>query len=99
LLSPNDCLGECVEKLKDDGGGGLLRPAPPDDLRDADGDVQFAREAIDLITVQQNLKNRQLLEQVGGIAYLAQLQDAVPSGGEPGLLSGDRARKVHLLRK
>ena len=34
---------------------------------------------IDVITLQQRLKDKQLLEQVGGIAYLAQLQDAVPS--------------------
>ncbi len=29
LLSPNDCVGECVEKFKD-GAGGLLRSPPPD---------------------------------------------------------------------
>lgn len=34
---------------------------------------------IDLITVQQHLKDRKMLDQVGGIAYLSQLQDAVPS--------------------
>ena len=37
------------------------------------------REAIDVITLQQRLKDKQLLEQIGGIAYLAQLQDSVPS--------------------
>lgn len=34
---------------------------------------------IDLITVQQFLKDRGLLEQIGGIFYLSHLQDAVPS--------------------
>ena len=38
-----------------------------------------AREAIDVITLQQRLKDKQLLEQIGGIAYLSQLQDSVPS--------------------
>ena len=33
-----------------------------------------AREAIDVITLQQRLKDKQLLEQVGGIAYLAQFR-------------------------
>lgn len=33
----------------------------------------------DLIAVQQFLKDRQLLEPIGGIAYLNQLQDAIPS--------------------
>ena len=37
------------------------------------------REPIDIITLQQKLKDQQLLEQIGGIAYLSQLQDSVPS--------------------
>jgi len=37
------------------------------------------KEAIDLITVQQRLKDMGLLEGVGGIAYLTALLDAVPS--------------------
>ena len=32
LLSPNECMGECIEKLKDDGQRGFLRSASPDDL-------------------------------------------------------------------
>ncbi len=31
LLSPNECMGECMEKLKD-GDGGFLRPASSDDF-------------------------------------------------------------------
>jgi len=38
-----------------------------------------SREAIDIITLQQRLKNKQLLEEVGGISYLSSLPDAVPS--------------------
>ncbi len=34
---------------------------------------------IDLISVQESLKAAEALDQVGGIAYLSQLQDAVPS--------------------
>ena len=41
--------------------------------------LQDAGTPIDLITVLNHLKDRQLLEQVGGAAYLSQLQDAVPS--------------------
>jgi replicative DNA helicase len=37
------------------------------------------RLPVDIITVQQRLKDKGMLEQVGGIAYLSQLQDAVPS--------------------
>ena len=78
LISPNECLGECVEKLKDDGKEAFY------DLRhqtiyETLSTMFNARQPIDLITVQQNLKDRQLLEQIGGIAYLSQLQDSVPS--------------------
>ena len=37
------------------------------------------KEAVDLITLQQRLKNKQQLEGVGGLAYLSSLPDAVPS--------------------
>ena len=40
LVDPNHCVGECIEKLKDDGKLGLLRSAASDDLRDVDRDVQ-----------------------------------------------------------
>ena len=39
---PNDCMGECIEKLKP-GPPGLLRSAPPDAFSNAGGDVR--REA------------------------------------------------------
>jgi replicative DNA helicase len=78
LLEPNQCVGECIEKLKDDGKSAFY------DLRhqtiyETLTEMFNTRLPIDLITVQQNLKDRQLLEQIGGIAYLSQLQDAVPS--------------------
>ena len=57
-----------------------------------------ARTPIDLITVQQNLKDRQLLDQVGGIAYLNQLQDAVPSAANLSYYM-EIVREKYLLRK
>jgi len=48
--------------------------------------------------VQQHLKDRQLLDQVGGIAYLSQLQDAVPSAANLSYYL-DIVREKHLLRK
>src|SRR5262249_47266392 len=38
-----------------------------------------AREAIDIITLHQRLKDKQLLEQIGGLAYISTLPDTVPS--------------------
>jgi replicative DNA helicase len=57
-----------------------------------------ARTPIDLITVQQNLKDRQLLEQIGGIAYLSQLQDKVPSAANLSYYL-EIVREKFLLRK
>lgn len=39
----------------------------------------LAAKAIDPITLQQHLKDRQQLEEVGGVAYLSALPDQVPS--------------------
>ncbi|HVU27222.1 MAG TPA: DnaB-like helicase N-terminal domain-containing protein, partial [Verrucomicrobiae bacterium] len=97
LLSPNECMGECIEKLKDDGREAFY------DLRhqtiyEALAAMFDAREAVDVITLQQRLKNKQLLEQIGGIAYLAQLQDAVPSAANLSYYL-DIVREKFLLRK
>jgi replicative DNA helicase len=97
LLDPNQCIGECIEKLKDDGKLAFY------DLRhqtiyETLAEMFNARSAIDLITVQQNLKDRQLLDQVGGIAYLSQLQDAVPSAANLSYYL-DHVREKFLLRK
>jgi replicative DNA helicase len=97
LLSPNECMGECIEKLKDEGAESFY------DLRhrtiyETLAGMFDTREAIDLITLQQRLKNKQLLEQVGGIAYLSQLQDAVPSAANLSYYL-EIVREKHLLRK
>jgi replicative DNA helicase len=97
LLEPNQCIGECIEKLKDDGKSAFY------DLRhqtiyETLAEMFNARVAIDLITVQQNLKDRQLLEQIGGIAYLSQLQDAVPSAANLSYYL-EIVREKYLLRK
>ncbi len=96
LLSPNECLGECIEKLK-------AEPEVFYDLRhqtiySALVDMYDRREAIDLITLQQRLKDKQLLEEVGGILYLSSLQDIVPSAANLSYYLGIVQEKF-LLRK
>jgi replicative DNA helicase len=78
LLSPNECMGECIEKLKDDGQQ-VFYDLRHQTIYENLSAMYDAREAIDVITLQQRLKDKQLLEQIGGIAYLSQLQDSVPS--------------------
>src|SRR6202142_2075263 len=78
LLSPNECVGECIEKLKD-GGQEVFYDLRHQTIYEMLATMFNERMPIDVITVQQRLKDKQLLEQVAGLAYLAQLQDAVPS--------------------
>lgn len=97
LISPNECMGECIEKLKDNGKEAFY------DLRhqtifEALMEMFDTREAIDIITLQQRLKDKGLLEQIGGIPYLSQLQDAVPSAANLSYYL-DIVREKFLLRK
>jgi replicative DNA helicase len=97
LLSPNECMGECIEKLKDNGIEAFY------DLRhqtiyEAITGMYDAREAVDIITLQQRLKDKGLLDQIGGIPYLSQLQDAVPSAANLSYYL-DIVREKFLLRK
>jgi len=77
LLSPNECMGQCIEKLK--AGAEVFYDLRHQTIFSAIAEMYDAREAVDVITLQQHLKNKQLLEEVGGIAYLSSLPDVVPS--------------------
>ena len=90
-------MGECIEKLKDNGKEAFY------DLRhqtiyEALTTMFDTRDAIDIITLQQRLKDNGLLDQVGGIPYLSQLQDAVPSAANLSYYL-DIVREKYLLRK
>jgi replicative DNA helicase len=115
LLSPNDCMGECIEKLKGGGDPGDQGKFKPEEKFTDNGYAYFydlrhqtiygtlaemydRREPIDVITLQQRLKDKQLLEQIGGIAYLAQLQDSVPSAANLAYYL-EIVREKFLLRK
>ncbi len=77
LLSPVECLSTCIEKLK--AGSLVFYDLRHKEIYGALIQMQDAGQSIDLITLQQFLKDRQQLEPVGGLAYLASLPDAVPS--------------------
>ncbi|MDB6065267.1 MAG: helicase [Pedosphaera sp.] len=77
LLSPNDCVGECVERFK--AGAEVFYDLRHQTIFETLVEMYDQRQAIDIITVQQQLKNKQRLEEVGGLAYLNSLPDAVPS--------------------
>lgn len=76
MLSPLASLEDCWKKIPD--------PEAFYDLRHRMIYEAFLKRAskakgLDLITMQQYLKDQKLLDQVGGLAYLASLPDAVPS--------------------
>lgn len=77
LLSPNDCLGECIEKLKP--GHLVFYDLRHQTLFQVLIEMFDVKEPIDLITLPQRLKNKQMIDAVGGLAYLSGLPDAVPS--------------------
>lgn len=76
LLDPQSCIGETVLTVQQ-------RPMFYDLRHEAiyAGMVRMwdASEPIDLITLQQRLKLDGVLEDIGGVAYLAALPDMVPS--------------------
>jgi replicative DNA helicase len=77
LLSPNECMGECLSKLKV--GAEVFYDLRHQTIFETMAEMFDKRQAIDIITLQQRLKDNQLLDQVGGIPYLTSLQDVVPS--------------------
>jgi len=96
LLSPNDCMGECIEKLRV--GEEVFYDLRHQTIFKALSEMYDSREAIDLITLQQRLKDGQLLEQVGGITYLSVLPDTVPSAANLSYYL-EIVREKYLLRK
>src|SRR4030095_1210783 len=76
FLSPGECLGICVQKLK-----------TPDVFYELRNRVVYVAMVylyehgtpVDVISVQQHLRDRKKLEEVGGVSYLAGLPDEVPS--------------------
>ena len=94
LVSPNECLNECIEKITPDAFYDLKHI----EIFETMAAMMNLRQPIDTITLQQWLKDNGVLEQVGGIAYLAQLQDCVPSAANLSYYL-DIVREKYLLRK
>jgi replicative DNA helicase len=96
FLAPGDCMGECIEKFK--AGPTIFYDLRHQVIYELLSEMYDKKEAIDIITVQQRLKDKQQLEAVGGLAYLATLPDTVPS---PANLSYyiQIVREKYILRK
>jgi replicative DNA helicase len=77
LLSPNDGMGICIEKFKR--GPEVFYDLRHQLLYELLTEMYDQKEPIDLITVQQRLKDKNQLESMGGLPYLSSLVDSVPS--------------------
>jgi replicative DNA helicase len=96
LLSPHDCMGECIEKLKP--GHMVFYDLRHQTLFQTLTEMYDEKQAIDLITLQQRLKNNQNIEGVGGLGYISSLSDAVPSAANLQYYL-DIVLEKYLLRK
>src|SRR5580692_6897739 len=96
LLSPNDCLGECIEKLKP--GHLVFYDLRHQTLFQTLTEMFDEKQAIDLITLPQRLKNKQQMEGVGGLAYICTLPDQVPTAANLQVYL-DIVLEKYLLRK
>ena len=96
LLSPPECLGICIERFK--AGSEVFYDLRHRQIYELLLEMYDRKEAVDILTVQQRLKDANQLEAVGGLVYLASLPDAVPSAANLSYYA-DIVREKHLLRR
>ena len=77
LLDPVASMGACMESFK--GNPLVFYDNRHQAIWNVFRELHEANEGIDLITVQARLAKREVLEKLGGIAYLSMLEDVVPS--------------------
>lgn len=96
LLSPSECMIECVEKFK--GNSHVFYDLRHRTIFETLLVMHEQQQPIDAITLQQKLRDENQLESVGGIAYLASLPDAAPSAAHIGHYLAIVAEKFVLRR-
>jgi len=75
LISPLQSMGECIEKITVEAFYDLRHQT----IYQFFVEMYDKRQGIDLLTIHERLKDKQLIDQIGGISYLSELQDKVPS--------------------
>jgi HK97 family phage major capsid protein len=78
LLSPQAVIPQCVESFQNSGGETFYDPRYRT-IYDTAAVMHKAGEAVDIITLQQRLKDAGELERIGGVAFLVSCQDQTPS--------------------
>lgn len=96
LISPKECMAEVISRFK--AGGVEFYDLRHQTIWNAMVEMYDVGTAIDVITLQQELKNKEMLEQVGGIIYISSLQDSVPSSANLKYYLDFVMEKYHLRR-
>lgn len=96
LLDPVPCLTECAERLH--GGAEAFYDLRHQHIYETMAAMLDRLEPVDLITLQEKLRGAGVLEQVGGLAYLAQLPDKTPSAANIGYYVSILREKFILRR-
>src|ERR1044072_5319910 len=96
LLSPNHCLGVCIEKCKR--GSEVFYDMRHQALFDVLAEMYDKKELIDPIVLQQYLRDRNQLEALGGMPYIAGLMNCVPSAASLEYYI-EIVREKYILRK
>jgi replicative DNA helicase len=96
MLSPSECLGECIEKLK--ANAEVFYDLRHRTIYENMVEMYDSKQPIDTITLQQRLKDKQQLDGVGGLAFLSALPDAAPSAANLGYYL-EIVREKYILRK
>src|SRR6266704_633439 len=94
LLSPRDAIGECVEKINEE----YFYVPAHQTIFNVLVDLWNAGQAIDLITFTQVLRDRNLLDAVGGAAFVTSLYTFVPTAANVGYYI-DIVRDKYILRE
>src|SRR5216110_3019981 len=94
LLSPRQAIGECVEKINEE----YFYVPAHQTIYSVLVDLWNAGQAIDLITFTQVLRDRTLLDSVGGAAFVTSLFTFVPTAANVGYYI-DIVRDKYILRE
>src|SRR6266852_4398487 len=94
LISPRETIAECVEKINEE----YFYVPAHQTIYNMLVDLWNAGQAIDLITFTQVLRDRNLLESVGGAAFVTSLFTFVPTAANVGYYL-DIVRDKYILRQ
>jgi replicative DNA helicase len=94
LISPRETIAECVEKITED----YFYVPAHQTIYNVLVDLWNAGQAIDLITFTQVLRDRHLLDGVGGAAFVTSLFTFVPTAANVGYYL-DIVRDKYILRE